>query len=78
LWQKLDLGAKDELTFQLGLIAAGNHKGSDFENEVDRTKYLEEHRAELKLDDLLQNYQSPLLLEAFNIYLDIVKAKLSN
>jgi hypothetical protein len=78
LWQKLDLGAKDELTHQLGLVAAAEHSTSKLENEADRTRYLEEHRAELKLDDLLQNYQSPLLLEAFNIYLNTVKAKLAN
>lgn len=72
----LSLEALDELRQQLGLLAAANHSPDRLENEADRVKYLEEHREELKIEDLLQEIQNPVLLQAFQIYLDIVKDKL--
>ncbi|NGX46390.1 MAG: hypothetical protein K940chlam2_01580 [Chlamydiae bacterium] len=74
----LSLEALDELRHQLGLLAAAEYSPDALENEVDREQYYQEHKAELKIEDLLQDPSNPLLLEAFKIYLAIVEAKLGN
>ncbi len=81
LLNKLSAEALDEFKHELGLFLADQDYAdknflADKLNGADRTKYYEDNKDNLKIDDVLQDYQNRNLLAAFKAYLQIVVAKL--